>query len=213
MATSKYIVVLLRHAESEGNSKGVHQGQADFPLTARGRAQAERLAEAWRAKGVRFDRIFASPLMRAAETARIVAGVLGYPEEDILYDAIWKERDKGDLTGLPFAASPKSASPTSLYHPVGSTGESLWDVHQRAGEALRRLLENPPGRYLVVSHGGILNMVIHAVLGIPPQPYPHAPSFRMPNTAYIALRYNPNIHRWHVLGLCNRAEEADFPCV
>ncbi len=213
MGNEKYIFVLLRHGESEGNRKNIHQGQADFPLTARGREQAREVAGQWAQHGVAFDRIIASPLKRAAETARIIADVLGYPQENIAYDAIWKERDKGELTGVPFGATPPSASPTSLYHPVGETGESLWEVHQRATEAVRRLLAEPPGRYLVVSHGGIMNLVIHAILGIPPQPYPHTPSFRFPNTGYIALAYRPNIHRWHVLGLCNRAERGDFPCL
>jgi len=212
-ARGKYLFVLLRHGESEGNARNVHQGQADFPLTAAGRAQARRLAQAWAARGVTFDGIIASPLQRAAETARIIAAALHFPAENIAYDAIWKERDKGELTGRPFAAAPRSTGPTSLYHPVGETGESMWEVYQRAAEALRRLLTHPPGRYLVVSHGGITNLVIHAILGIPPQPYPHAPSFRFPNTGYIVFSYRPDIHRWHILGLCHRMEDGEFPCV
>ncbi len=207
---SRYRFVLLRHGESEGNVQGVHQGQADFPLTPRGRAQAYTLAKAWASQGVQFQKIFASPLARAAETAQIIAEVLGI--EEIVFDPIWKERDKGQLTGLPFGSPTSDANP-SLFHPVGSTGESLWEVHRRAAEAVQRLLENPPGQYLVVSHGGILNLVIHAMLGIAPQPYPHAPSFRLPNTAYIALEYRPDTHRWLVLGLCHRSPEATFPCV
>ncbi|NPA92147.1 MAG: histidine phosphatase family protein [Chloroflexi bacterium] len=209
--THAYRFVLLRHGESEGNVQGVHQGQADFPLTPRGRAQARQLAEAWAARGVTFRTIFSSPLARAAETARIVAEVLGI--EQIVFDPIWKERDKGQLTGLPFGANVPGSSPTSLFYPVGTTGESLWEVHRRATEAVQRLLENPPGQYLVVSHGGFMNLVIHAMLGIAPQPYPHAPSFRLPNTAYIAMEYRPATHRWLVLGLCHRSSEAAFPCV
>ncbi len=210
-APSKYLFVLLRHGESEGNARNVHQGQADFPLTEAGREQARRLARAWAEQGVTFDGIIASPLKRAAETARIVAETLGFPVEAIVYDAVWKERDKGNFTGQPFHQT--AASPASLYHPVGETGESIWEVYQRATEALRRLLANPPGRYLVVSHGGITNLVIHAILGIPPQPYPHTPSFRFPNTGYIVFSYRPEPHRWHILGLCHRLEEGEFPCV
>ena len=212
MCSEKYTFVFLRHGESEGNARRVHQGQADFPLTTTGRAQAQRLASAWAASGVSFDHIFSSPLLRAAETARIVAEALGFPRERITYDPIWQERDKGQLTGLPFASAPPAQSPLSLYRPVGENGESLWEVHQRATEALRRLLSHPPGQYLIVSHGGILNFVIHAILGIPPQPHQHTPSFRLPNAAYIAFAYFPAVHRWHVLGLCHR-EAGGFPCV
>jgi len=213
MSREQYIFTLLRHGESAGNRKSVHQGQADFPLTHKGREQAAHLAALWTQHGVTFDAIMSSPLKRAAETARIIAQALGYSQENIRYDDVWKERDKGQLTGRPFKIAPPGTAPTSLYQPVGETGESMWEVYQRATEAVRQLLANPPGRYLVVTHGGILNLVIHAILGIPPQPYPHTPSFRFPNTGYITFAYYPDIHRWHVLGLCHRAERSDFPCL
>ncbi|MGD9891240.1 MAG: phosphoglycerate mutase family protein, partial [Dehalococcoidia bacterium] len=38
-------LVLIRHAESEGNAEGRFQGHRDYPLTSRGLAQARRLAE------------------------------------------------------------------------------------------------------------------------------------------------------------------------
>ncbi len=206
-----YLVVFLRHGESEGNSQGVHQGQADFPLTPRGRAQAQALAQRWAAQGVTFDGIISSPLARAAQTALLVARALGFPEAQIQYDAVWQERDKGELTGLPFEQT-AGTPPSSLFAPVGETGESLWEVYQRATEALRRLLQRPPGRYLVVSHGGILNWVLRAALSIPPQPYPHAPSFRLPNAAYVILQYAPARHQWAMFGLCHRLDDAIFPC-
>ena len=70
-------ITLLRHGESVGNAESRWQGQAEFPLTDRGRAQANALAARWKVEGVRFDHIISSPLERARETAGIVAGALG----------------------------------------------------------------------------------------------------------------------------------------
>lgn len=42
-----FVVTLLRHGESVGNAESRWQGQADFPLTRKGRAQAQALAERW----------------------------------------------------------------------------------------------------------------------------------------------------------------------
>jgi broad specificity phosphatase PhoE len=70
------------------------------------------------------------------------------------------------------------------YQAVGETGESQWELYLRAGRAVQNLLKNPPGRYLVVSHGGILNLAFYAILGIAPQANFTGPRFRFANTAY-----------------------------
>ncbi len=64
-------LLLIRHAESEGNAENRFQGQRDFPLSVRGVEQALRLAA--RLKDRHIDHIYASPLSRADHTARIVA--------------------------------------------------------------------------------------------------------------------------------------------
>ena len=66
-----YQITLLRHGQSVGNIEGRYQGQADFPLTETGVAQAHALAERWRRAGKVFDGVITSPLTRAVETCRI----------------------------------------------------------------------------------------------------------------------------------------------
>jgi phosphoribosylformylglycinamidine cyclo-ligase len=65
---------LVRHGETTWNAEGRWQGQADAPLTERGREQARRLAR--RLAGQRFDAVYASDLGRALETAEVVAAEL-----------------------------------------------------------------------------------------------------------------------------------------
>lgn len=102
-----YNITLLRHAESVGNANGYHQGQAEFPLTDRGRKQAGALADYWQLKGVVFDYCISSPQSRASETAEILAGVLGL---EIEYDPVWMERNNGHYAGL------QQGMPSSAIH-------------------------------------------------------------------------------------------------
>lgn len=94
------LLTLLRHGRSRADDEQVHEERYDAPLTDIGRRQAKARAQAWLASGARFDRVLASPLSRAAETATIVAAAFGLPVE--LREA-WLERDNGELAGLAVA--------------------------------------------------------------------------------------------------------------
>jgi len=92
-----YQITLVRHGESVGNAEGYHQGQAEFPLTENGQAQAQALAQQWLEKGQVFDQAISSPQSRARETSEIVTKALAVPLE---FDPLWMERDNGILAGL-----------------------------------------------------------------------------------------------------------------
>ncbi len=66
-------ILLVRHGESEWNADGRWQGQADPPLTERGRRQAVHAASALGT----IDAIVTSDLERASETGAILARLLG----------------------------------------------------------------------------------------------------------------------------------------
>ena len=65
-------LLLIRHGETEWNLEGKYTGHADIPLNETGRIQAKEVAQTV-AQGA-IDAIFSSDLMRALETAAIVAG-------------------------------------------------------------------------------------------------------------------------------------------
>ena len=67
-----YRFVFLRHAESVGNVESRWQGQSNYPLTDKGRAQARALCERWKKENVKFDLVITSTLIRARETAEMV---------------------------------------------------------------------------------------------------------------------------------------------
>jgi 2,3-bisphosphoglycerate-dependent phosphoglycerate mutase len=196
-----YQITLLRHGESQGNFEGKHQGQADFPLTDRGRDQSKALLDRWKSEAKVFDLVTSSPLARARETAEIIASGLNVPLE---LDSLWMERDNGLMAGLTEEEVQETLPQPPFIHPyqaIGQTGESQWELYLRAGRAVQSLFCHTPGSYLIVSHGGLLNMFFYAILGIAPQPNFHGPRFRFNNSAFATLSYNPASHRWYILGV------------
>lgn len=195
-----YLFVLLRHAESQGNANQIVQGQQDFPLTERGRSQAAALTAYWEKCGQHFDQISASPLLRARETAEIITKRLHAP---LKFDSVWMERNYGKYSGLTRTeAEQKYPQPDFLppYAPLGHTGEGQWQLYLRAGAGLQKLISQPPGRYLVVSHGGLLNMLLYTILGLTVQANYQGPFFPFENTAYTTLTYTPDEHHWQIWG-------------
>jgi probable phosphoglycerate mutase len=198
-------ITLLRHGESTGNAEARWQGQMDYPLSATGRAQARALAKRWKDERANFDLVIASPLTRAKETAEIAARALNVKIET---DPLWMERDNGEFAGLTsLEARQKFAQPafTTPYDFVGGDGEGDWELFLRAGQALHNLLKREPAKYLIVSHGGLLNQVMHAVIGVTPQANSAGARFRFNNSAFAQLIYYPHQHRWVIEKLNDHA--------
>jgi len=204
-----YQITFLRHGESVGNAEDRYQGHADFPLTAKGRAQARSLAKRWQAEGLTFDRCIASPLLRARQTAEIISEELGIPLE---VDPDWMEINNGRLAGLtPEEAVATSPRPEFItpYTRFGVTGESRWEVYLRAGQAIQHILDRPPANYLVAAHGGVLNMAVYAILGIPLHTNDSGPRFMFHNTTFTTFTYQPERHTWRMLNFDDRRHWKD----
>ena len=199
---NRHKITFLRHGESVGNAEGYFQGQGDFPLTERGREQVRALAERWVAEKRKFDYVIASPLSRARETAEIITKALGIEIDEIA--PIWMERHNGELTGLKHAEGrkklpqPRHQNP---YQSFGISGEGDSELYLRASQALHELLTREPGRYLIVSHGAILNNTIKAIVGITPQASYQGAQFRFQNAAFSSAIYLPSFHRWYIQGI------------
>ncbi len=85
-------VYLVRHGETAWSLSGQHTGRTDLALTANGEQEARKLSE--RLGGVKFSRVFTSPLQRARRTSELAG--LGERAE-IEPDAV--EWDYGDYEG------------------------------------------------------------------------------------------------------------------
>jgi broad specificity phosphatase PhoE len=153
---------LIRHAQSTWNAAGRWQGQADPPLSERGRRQAQALAEGLRGEGIEL--LVASDLRRAAETAEIVAQGLGLA---VRLEPRLRELDAGAWSGL-LRAEIAERDGEALRRfdgedPEARAGgaESRADVKQRGSDALRAWLSAAGDQRLaVLSHEGVLGSLL-----------------------------------------------------
>ncbi|WP_375400395.1 histidine phosphatase family protein [uncultured Amnibacterium sp.] len=147
-------LVLVRHGETDWNRDGRIQGLSDIPLNDTGRQQAQQAGE--RLAAEHWDAIAASPLARAAETARIIAGSIGLAQVELV-DAL-VERNYGEAEGL---TGPEI---DALSGGVVRARETREEVVDRALPALLALAERHPGQsVLVVSHGGVIGSLVRSV--------------------------------------------------
>ncbi len=152
------VLLLARHGQTDWNRDGIWQGQADPPLNAVGRRQAQALAE----KVCRWpvEAVYASDLRRARETAEIVALALGLP---VICDPSLREQDVGSWTGLTGEEIARRF-PGWEYH----DGEPREAFQARVVEAADRIARAHRGSTaLVVAHGGVLRALQRQVLGEP----------------------------------------------
>jgi phosphohistidine phosphatase len=89
-------VTLIRHAEA-GDDAPRDEARA---LTTRGRADARRLGRALARRRVRFTAIVTSPLVRAVQTAEIVAAATDYRGRMLATDQLQPEASPGDVVHL-----------------------------------------------------------------------------------------------------------------
>ena len=162
------LICMVRHGETDANKNMIVQGRIDNPLNAKGMAQAEAIAAAFSASGETYDVIVASPLKRAAATARVIADKLGRIGE-IELDPGFLERDFGEFDG--HAINPDYARmvienriPKMEKHEV---------LEARVFAALLALCERHPGkRILLVTHSHVIKAVLVRLL--PPSEFNYA---------------------------------------
>jgi glucosyl-3-phosphoglycerate phosphatase len=135
-------VVLIRHGETAHNADGVWQGQLDTELSPRGIEQARAAGAALAA--YRPVRVVSSDLARAAVTAQHVAGAAG---TQVQLDQRWREIHVGQWQGLSTAQVRERYAELLVAMDAedvrrGVDGETLAEVGQRAGAALRELVDD-----------------------------------------------------------------------
>ena len=160
-------LVLVRHAEPEEDARGRCYGSLDVGLSSEGQAHAQRLAGQLAA--LEYDAVYASPRIRAVDTARPVAAACALTprvEQEL------REIDFGELEGRTYEEIERSQpelfrmwmeTPTRVRFPGG---ENYADLRIRA----LRVLEEIRSRHdaaVVVTHGGVIRAGLAAWLGMP----------------------------------------------
>lgn len=165
--------LLARHGETAWNAERRHHGQSDVPLNATGQRQAAALAR--RLASEPIDAIYASDLQRAWQTAEAVAAhhdlpVRPEPRLRELHFGAWEGLTYAEIEAQdPEALAAWREDPLRVAPPEG---ETLAQLAQRVA-ALRADLEaaHSDETVLLVSHNGVLRVLICQALGLPPQNY------------------------------------------
>jgi broad specificity phosphatase PhoE len=147
-------LLIARHGETDWNRDRRFQGHADPPLNDAGREQARVLAD--ELAGERIDLVYTSDLVRARETAEIVAARLG---ADVVARSELREIDVGEWEGLTWPEiEERYPEGARTWHEHGygwRSGETYDQLGERIIAALRRIAaDHPAQRVLVVGHGG-----------------------------------------------------------
>lgn len=133
-----------RHGESVLNAAGLYAGQRDTPLTKLGREQAKQAGK--QAEDLDIDLIVTSPLVRAHESAQIIAVAIDYPVNKIVTNNLFKERALGSLEGKPWNVSHEDEQK----FPDMESKSALLDRVQKSLEFLRA---QDAENILLVGHG------------------------------------------------------------
>ena len=162
-------LILVRHGETAWHRAGRRVGRADVPLNERGFAQARALALSF---ARRPTAIYASPLLRAQQTAEPLASSSGIAVRTL---AELIEMDVGEMAHLnkrelrarypEFVARWRSDDVADARAPGG---ETLREVQARAWRAVEQLgLSHPADDVVVVTHDFVIRTIICRALGLP----------------------------------------------
>lgn len=155
-------LLLVRHGENRANlTKEFSHRSVDYPLTVKGKLQAEQTAEYLRALPVK--QVFSSPLKRAYETAEMIAAKVG-GEVSVLED--FRELDVGVLeTQPPTVAAWKQHDDVVWAWAKGDhearfpEGENYLELVRRVRRGYETICCNRSGETLIlVAHGGSLSL-------------------------------------------------------
>ncbi len=156
----KYLY-FVRHGESEFNKSGIWTGTTDSPLTELGRKQAINAGK--KLRSLRIDNIVSSPLIRAHDTAKLIATQINYPVDKIVITPQSVERSFGELEGdvakLLTTNYINDEASIDDYEGV----EKLRDMQKRAEDFLAYLQTLPHETILVVGHGAFGRGIRRAV--------------------------------------------------
>ncbi len=182
-------LTLVRHGETPANVDGVWHGSTDSPLTERGEAQAEQVADYLTRGREDATALYASPLSRARHTAEAIGRKL---DLEVQIEDDLREFHLGDLEGVPYSVlmtehrlfERMREDPDA--RPGG--GESPRQVAERFAAALRRIGErHERERAIVVGHGGALTLALGLLVDDDPGTWRRV----MDNCAVTELRLAP----------------------
>lgn len=157
-------IYLARHGQTDWNLHNKIQGWSDVPLNKTGLEQAKVLGESLR--GVKFDKVYCSPLRRAKETAEVALATAG-ALMDIDFEKNLVERGFGEFEGKSGEEYDAAKYWDFLLNCDAQGVESVKEMMARGEKVKMRILgENKKeATVLVVGHGASLRALYFNLVG------------------------------------------------
>lgn len=189
-------LTLVRHGQAEPFQR------ENAALTALGKAQAAKLAQFWLRNETRFDEVYCGMLPRQARTEGVVAEYFraaGQPWPEVRADRSWNEYDAPGVLQHLVPADPRLAGLAAdfekarsgpdekrtfqrmfeaamlcwLEQKASTNGVEPWAAFRdRLSGAIRRIMDGPPSRRIVVfTSGGPIGFTLQFALQAPPRSF------------------------------------------
>lgn len=201
---------LIRHGETEWNIQNKYQGITDIPLSSTGEKQAQAIANKMRK--IKIDMIYSSNLSRAYETAKYISSEkkINIKVMPQLREINFGEWEGYTISELEIIYGEHYKRFILEPHKYDFPGEgSMQAVQSRVLKAIDAIIkEQSDGDIAIVSHGGVLKILIMSLLKIDLSFYK---SFWLGNTSLSVMEKKDN-GKWvlSLLNDCNHLENNHF---
>ena len=141
------MIYFVRHGETEWNKIGRMQGHIDIELNEEGKNQAQIVHN--KLSGVKFDKVFSSPLKRTKQTAQIIS------ESEPIIDERLIERFNGELEGKfkdEIKVYPDFNDPNETRFGIETLGSFKGRIESFLNEVTKKYKKQ---NILVVTHAGV----------------------------------------------------------
>jgi len=165
------LIYFIRHGETAWNKERRMQGRSDIPLNDYGRKLARITAAAL--SDIPFELIYTSPLLRAKETAQIMAAGRNLPvHEDVrlieMGFGIGEGKTLEEIRSMPETGLYRFLdSPETYLPPEGA--ESFDELYARCQSFIKEVIlpaEKTCQAMLVICHGALIRGMIHHITGM-----------------------------------------------
>ncbi|MCP2003556.1 UNVERIFIED_ORG: alpha-ribazole phosphatase [Buttiauxella agrestis ATCC 33320] len=161
---------LVRHGQSQANVDGLYSGISETPLTEHGVKQAQAIGDLL--NKVAFEKVLCSELGRAQHTMQLIVQqrnipVVTEPRLNEMNFGDWEMQHHRDLQRMD--SENYAAWCNDWQNVVPKNGEGFQLFSQRVSEFAATLSSQPKEKnILIVSHQGVLSLLISTLLNMPP---------------------------------------------
>ena len=143
---------VVRHGQTHANEKGIEAGPLDYPLSKAGRREVRFISKAL--SGVKIHAVYSSPILRAQQTAEILARPHGLKVKTL--EGLTETRIKPEFVG-------KKGRHHILESPEDYL-ETYDELRRRITKAIDLIKANERGNVIAVSHGDTITAMLEEVV-------------------------------------------------